>query len=135
MGAIADKIEELVLRCDVGVRHRRRIEIRIVRRVIRDLLKAGYKLHAVENDWPGEEENIDIDNGVPALDYLFNLDEERVYVVNPPAEIKPGEGAGSWVYFVFGNDGYDVISDYTVNLEHVIEPISKWIDKQEKEGR
>lgn len=135
MGAVADKIEELISRCDTSVRHRRRIEIRIVRRVIRDLLKAGYKLHAVENDWPGEEENIQIDNGVPALDYLFNLDEERVFVSSPDTEIKPGYGTGTWIQFVFGNDGYDVLSDYTVNLDHVLTPINEWVDKLEEEGR
>lgn len=135
MGAIADKIEELVSRCDTSVKHRRRIEIRIVRRTIRDLLKAGYKLHAVENDWPGEESNIEIDNGVPALDYLFNLDDEHVFASLPGDEIRPGVGAGAWVRFVFGNDGYDVISDYTMGLEHVLAPINEWTNKLEEEGR
>jgi hypothetical protein len=34
----------------------------------------------------------------------------------------------AWVYFIFGNDGWDVISDYTVNIEQWIKPVNDWAD-------
>lgn len=33
------------------------------------------------------------------------------------------------VWLVYGNDGWDVISDYTVNLEHIMEGANKLSDK------
>lgn len=33
-----------------------------------------------------------------------------------------------WVRFVYGNDGHDVISDYTTNLESVLEPINAYAE-------
>jgi hypothetical protein len=36
----------------------------------------------------------------------------------------------AWVRFVYGNDGYDVISDYTTSLEAVLAPINDWCSEQ-----
>lgn len=36
-----------------------------------------------------------------------------------------------WVYLVFGNDGWDVISDYTTGLEYLMEPVNTVIAKYE----
>jgi hypothetical protein len=89
------------------------MEYMIVRRALRDLTKAGYEMYAVENDWPGEELTRNIRDDKESLLYLFNLDQEYVFVR------KDGRDAG-WVFFVFGEDGWDVICDYTVNLEDAL---------------
>ena len=31
----------------------------------------------------------------------------------------------AWVFLVYGNDGWDVIADYNVSLEPLLEPINK----------
>lgn len=134
MGAVANKIEEIVSRCDASVRRRRRTEIRIVRRVVRDLLKAGYQLFVVDNDWAGEEANTSINNSAESLERLFDVDDEYLYVAPKGFKQIAGRGTGTWVRFVFGNDGWDVICDYTTNLEGIIEPISEWIDEQVDKG-
>ncbi len=36
-----------------------------------------------------------------------------------------------WVRFIYGNDGWDVISDYTTNLEPVMKLVQPLIDRLE----
>lgn len=100
---------------------RARVELRIVRRVLSDLRRTGYELDIDD----GDEQTPVTDEG-EALKLLFNLDEARIYTMR--------EGKTSFVYFVFGNDGYDVISDYGTSLDHVMEPISAWISQQQDAG-
>jgi len=52
------------------------------------------------------------------LEHLMEVDDEHLYVFVP---FNP-ESVG-WVYFVYGNDGYDVISDYTTGLEAILAPV------------
>lgn len=46
------------------------------------------------------------------------------------------EGYGDWVYLIFGNgnSGWDVISDYTTDLEPIIKPVFDWIEKEGANG-
>lgn len=51
------------------------------------------------------------------LSEMFHTDDERLLIGGI------GNNPEGWAYLVYGNDGYDVISDYTVNLEYLmIEP-------------
>ena len=34
-----------------------------------------------------------------------------------------------WVRFVYGNDGYDVISDYTINLEKTLKGVNVFAER------
>lgn len=43
----------------------------------------------------------------------------------PDAGDKPNDGYKYWVRLVLGN-GADVISDYTTNLERLLEPVNKF---------
>lgn len=89
---------------------RKKIERRIVRQVACDLIEAG-NLLSVEAD--GEcllEKTADTGAVVEAV---FSVDEASVFT--------HGKHKG-WVFFVMGNDGPDVLSDYTVNLEDVLQP-------------
>lgn len=92
---------------DDGVLRRARMELRIVRRVVRDLKAAGYDLFLdLEDDEPAFEVNTKTDK----IAMIFQLDDARVFV-------HKGQTSAGWVRFVFGNDGYDVLCDYTTNLE------------------
>jgi hypothetical protein len=94
------------------------IEKRIARRVVRDLLAAGYEL-TVDNG--GDEAEIpwsrDFKTVVGAM---FATDEETL--------VARKEGGRSFVYFVYGNDGWDVVNDYGVSLEPVMAPINAYAD-------
>ncbi len=49
------------------------------------------------------------------LEAMFLTDDERVYVIKPGAKRPFG-----WVKFVYGNEGTDVISDYSTNISGVV---------------
>jgi len=44
------------------------------------------------------------------------------------------EGGGSrWVRFIYGNDGYDVINDYSCSLEQVLTNTNNLVERLNKE--
>lgn len=96
----------------------REFERKIVGRVITTLLDAGYKLTI---DHGGESEVIPVTDASNAtLDEMFACDEERLYASK--------DGKLAWVFFVYGNDGWDVISDYSTSLEEELAPINAHCD-------
>ena len=84
---------------------RQKIEKAIVRRIVRDALKAGYTLN-ISNGGDGYELPAPTDKYKVANDTLFATDEEHLYF------FKEGKRVG-WVFFVYGNSGYDVVCDNT----------------------
>jgi hypothetical protein len=92
--------EEIILKHDRGVRQRARMELKIVNQLINSAASLGYSIEVAEAD---EEE----DKGKSIKDILFNLDEANVRVFRAD-----GSKLG-WIFLVFGNSGYDLISDYT----------------------
>lgn len=95
---------------------------RVIReRVVADLIAAGYALNVDNGDNNGEDYELPAPSKDPAavLAAMNQTDDERLYVwtdapaENPEDDHKPM----GWVLFVYGNDGYDVVSDYTTNLE------------------
>jgi len=105
-----------------NVKLRQQMERRIARRVILDGLKAGYTFNinngGDEYELPGPTDNTKL-----LLDTMFATDDEHLIV------FKEGKRFG-WVYFIYGNGngGLDVISDYSTNLDHLIDPICQWIE-------
>jgi hypothetical protein len=53
---------------------------------------------------------------------MFSVDEEKLYVC------ADGIGSIGWAFFVYGNDGWDVISDYTTNLQEFMGEADKISD-------
>lgn len=109
----------------MSVKMRQIVEKEIATAVVAALLKAGFILAVDNGDNDGREYEIVSANAVRIVKAMFQTDEERLYA------IKDHEPVG-WVYFVYGNDGWDVVSDYTVNLEKFIgdkSPVQKVIDK------
>lgn len=107
--------------------HRINIERDVVLMTVSALLSAGY---AVGTDQAGEQdpaEHACMGLIAPIKAELMDVDSERVYVFPVSDDGKIGDAIG-WVYFVYGNDGYDVISDYTTNLEDVLKPVNDYTD-------
>ena len=99
----------------MSVRMRQRVEKMIARRVILDGLKAGFAFNVNnggdENELPANSTNVK-----EILAAMFATDDEYLLFY------KPGENRRiGWVRFVYGNGGWDVISDYTTNLTKFIE--------------
>jgi hypothetical protein len=96
----------------MNVQARIAVERSIVKEVIKAALAAGYLLTV--ND--GEEDTlIASDKSSAIVSAMFTTDEDRLWFVDKTTRNKIG-----WVYFIYGNDGYDVINDYTTNLEEVL---------------
>lgn len=89
------------------------IEARIMRRVIRDALAAGYSLGVHD----GEETTISCSKDAKAIfAALRTTDDDHMlfYKYGKPGPVQVG-----FVRFVYGN-GPDVICDYTTNLEELL---------------
>jgi len=94
----------------MSVKMRQIVEKEIVTAVIAALLKAGYAITV----YNGEDEEIKKSTDqISILAAMFTTDEDHLIVY------KQGKRSG-FVTFIYGNDGYDVIHDYTTNLESVI---------------
>ena len=107
---------------------KRRIEMekRIVRKVVRDLIGAGYKLN-VNNG--GDSSELPLPSAIAreVLKVMFATDDEWLLVYKDVAPL--GETRIGWVRFIYGNDGYDVMADWTMNLESALAGAMTLADK------
>jgi hypothetical protein len=88
---------------------RMEIERQIAARIVADAIKAGYTLR-VEETLRNDSANL-----AEIKAALHQMDEDKIYFY------QAGQYRGM-VYLVYGNDGYDVICDYSVILGKVLEP-------------
>lgn len=93
---------------------RQEVERKIADAAIKSLLSAGFAISVDNGDNSGRKYELASSKDADAiLTAMFLCDEDRLYVE------KNGKPFG-WVFFVYGNYGWDVISDYTTNLEQYI---------------
>jgi hypothetical protein len=104
------------------------LEKRIARKVVRALLAAGYEI-TVNNG--GDRNEIPYSTDFSQIvGAMFATDEEHLITRKADA-FKDGAPLKSFVFFVYGNSGYDVICDYGMSLEPVLAPINEYCDKVE----
>jgi len=107
-------------------------ETRIVKRFVKDAIKAGYRLAvSLERGYDVDEMLLGSTDVKAIMDEAFAGDEAHIFVqpaTGPTIEDGAVVSIG-WVYIVLGNDGYDVISDYSVNLESLLDGANKLADK------
>jgi hypothetical protein len=94
------------------------IERKICRRTIRDLISAGFALRVHSGE---EWETPKAATETQLMRALFNLDDAWLVV------FEAGKRVG-WVRFVFGNCGWDVMSDYTTNLAPALKDVEAYAD-------
>lgn len=99
---------------------RMKVERLIAKRTIEALLASGATLSVDYGDEYGLERSRDVE---AILEAMFAVDEAYLVVC------APGRG---WVRFIYGNDGPDVINDYTTNLEEVLKPVMALADQIEE---
>ncbi len=107
----------------MSIKMRQLVEKKIVRRMVSDLLKAGFALN-VDNGGDDMELPKPSTDKKLVLATLFATDDERLFVYKP---VECGGYVG-WVWFVYGNDGNDVINDYSVNMESHMAGVKKLAD-------
>lgn len=105
-------------RYDPAVRDRGYIEYVVSQKCVTDLIAAGYRIEV--DDGAG----VLVWHHTPAaiLDALFAVDDPHLTVFRDSTHI-------GWVSFVFGNDGWDCISDYSTSLEDVLVPVNALADR------
>ncbi len=107
----------------MSVKMRQMVEHEIVERFIDDALAAGHRLSvSLERGYDADEMLLGSTDRQKIIDEAFAGDDCHIFVVpatGPTVEDGRVVSKG-WVYCVYGNDGWDVISDYTVNLESLL---------------
>jgi hypothetical protein len=93
---------------------RQEVERKIAEALINQALAAGYTISVV-NDYDADPDEYPIifNTCEEVLAAMFQTDEDHLYMWKDSV-------AFGWVYFVYGSDGWDVISDYTTNLDHIM---------------
>ncbi len=105
------------LGCPICVRIH--LEARIVKKTVRALLDAGYLLRVADGESLRPEQPTGSSTDI--LSELMLVDDEYLQAIK--------DAHTSWVRFVYGNDGWDVINDYTVDLEDVLTPVTAYADR------
>lgn len=117
----------------MNIEKRREIEKRIATATIAALVAAGYHLRVnydgeqFAQDEPTQDQNALIDS-------MMACDAEILQTYKP----RDDSSALKWyrtgmVFFVYGNDGYDVINDYSVSLGDALTDVNDLCDQIEKE--
>lgn len=100
---------------DPAVKKRQRIERRIFKSCVEELLASELNFRLGLND--GEEIVIKSSRNVKdIMKAAFTTDEDYI-LVYLDARSETEKKRMGWVRFVYGNDGWDVICDYTTWLE------------------
>jgi hypothetical protein len=105
------------------LKQRINLEKKIARVIVRDAIRAGYSLN-VNNGGDGNELTEPSTDHATVIRAMFQTDQEHLLVYNS----SNGKQIG-WVFFVYGNDGWDIVNDYTVNLEPIMKRADAIADK------
>jgi hypothetical protein len=95
------------------------LERQVITKFLTDAINQGYSV-TVDNG----EDDITLRQSTNIQDILkemFSVDEEQLYLY------KDGVKVG-WVILVYGEDGWDVIADYSTNLESLMTETNQLID-------
>lgn len=97
------------------VRQRQDVERRIVDEIAKALIAKGWLIRVFDGEEFCSKRTQD---PVVIQKAIMSTDEDQFFIY-PPND----QQAIGWISFVYGNDGFDVASDWTVNLEDLIQPI------------
>ncbi len=107
------------------LRQRQGREKKLAKMVISILIDEGFSLSVHDGE---ELAIIKCRDKKQVLAAMMSTDEDSLWVYRPGVAERYG-----WLYFVYGNDGYDVINDHTTNLEELLGPVTAEIDKMQEE--
>lgn len=114
-----------------SVKHRIAIERAIVERVVDALIAANYRVAvSLERGYDLDEMLMGSRDRDAIIDAATAGDECHIFAQPAKGKLidKGRVVSDGWIYLVFGNDGYDLISDYTTNLESLLAPVNTYAD-------
>lgn len=92
----------------MDTKERIEIERSILRQFVEDVLKAGYAI--VVDD--GESRSRPFFGSNAVMAHCMQVDDEKLYAIGTGKD-DAGDTIG-YAHFVYGNEGYDVLSDHSV---------------------
>lgn len=92
----------------------------IVTQCVEELLEQGFNLSLFHEEALAFKHST---NKEQILSNLLQCDEETLAIYDNTQQ------RVGWVFFVYGNDGYDVISDYSITIEQYIPKTQELVDK------
>lgn len=106
---------------DPKLRLRALVEIWVVRKLVTDLIVAGHNLSV---DSGGDEPDVEHTTLVSeVMDACFAVDEARIHTY------LDGDKFTGSISLVFGNGGWDVISDYHMRLDPILGPVNDYAEQ------
>jgi hypothetical protein len=96
-------------------------EERIAKQCIRDLIDAGYEISVYD----GEDITVSRSRDAGLIFAAMGTADEDFLMPHRPGEA----AAASFVRFIYGNDGWDVINDYGTSLEKALARTNALVDK------
>jgi hypothetical protein len=118
-----------------SIKYRQRIERRIIWRFVSDALVAGKRLAvSLERGYDTEDMLLGSRDKKKIVEEAMAGDEAHIFVQPAEGELVVNGSVVSegWVFVVLGNDGWDVISDYTTNLEELLSGANELARKYEE---
>jgi len=100
------------------------IERKIVRKLAQDVIAAGRSISVFD----GEAYALKRSRNVADIMAAIGLTCEDTLIVH-----QDDKDPGATVYLVYGNDGFDVIADYHVSLEPLLEGATKLAEELEEQ--
>mgnify|MGYP003543389815 CR=1 FL=1 len=94
------------------------VEAKIARKLAREMKKARNDIVSVWYE-PDGSEKVEVNGENEILNAIFAVD--ICWLVTK---------TGAWVFFIIGN-AYDAISDYTTDLEPIMDPVLDWASELE----
>lgn len=109
-----------------SVARRQRIELKIARRLIRDLLEHDPSWTICVHDGEGLAlVGSRVERDIIAA--MFSVDEEHLIVRTDSGTKRIGS-----IFMVYGNDGYDVMADWSVGdpeFDRIVSGVSDWAER------
>jgi hypothetical protein len=101
------------------------VEMKIARALVVEAIAAGYGVGVHNGEEHTVKNSTDIEEIVGALG---DVDEEHLIMY------QDGKRMG-WIFLVYGNSGWDVVCDYTTDLEEIVAKVQPLMDYCEEKYR
>lgn len=115
----------------MSVAMRIEVERKIVGQFVRDALAAGNRLAvSLERGYDLDEMLVGSRDEQAIMEAAFAGDECHIFIqsADGPTVENGRVVSDGWIYCVYGNDGWDVISDYSTNVEPLLVEAQKISD-------
>ena len=98
--------------------------IELEKRIVREIAKAALEKGWTASVYDGEEWALRISSDLSAImAAIYSTDEDQLILRDAD-----GKRMG-WIRLVYGNDGWDVINDYSTALEEFLKPINNFAEE------